>query len=48
MKIILIIAILISPLDPESIQGIQLAMPHTHQASAIQKIGQLAKKCLQL
>lgn len=48
MKIILLIAILFAPSDHEEIQGIQLAMPHTHQSSVIQKIGQLSKKCLQL
>ena len=45
--IILLIALLVSPLNSGLSQGAHLAMPHTHQVEKVEKIGQMAKKVLQ-
>lgn len=45
--IILLIALLVSPINSGLSQGAHLAMPHTHQVEKLEKIGHLSRKVLQ-
>lgn len=45
--LILLLALIISPLNFEEGHDIRLAMPHTHQVEKHEKIGKISRKYLQ-